>query len=263
MKARVPFSPLLANIIFASIILVMVAARVIPAYWDLPNRTTVLMLLGAYTLFFVIELAFRKNLRRFEPAYFIVQIGLVTALSLQRPFEDVSSALYLALVAQSSHVLKDKSSYVWWSIFGGMTAFTLILGSGWLEGIPLALYFLVAGFFVISFDLTYQAARREQEESERLLAELEQAHHKLEEQSSQSAELAAARERNRLARELHDSVSQVIFSITLNAQSARMLLERDPSKVSYLLDRLQALTSGVLEQLRSLISQLHPPSKSK
>jgi signal transduction histidine kinase len=62
-----------------------------------------------------------------------------------------------------------------------------------------------------------------------------------------------------LARELHDSVSQLIFSITLTSQAARLLLERDPARVPQQLDRLQEMTSSALGQLRSLIAQLRPP----
>jgi signal transduction histidine kinase len=91
-----------------------------------------------------------------------------------------------------------------------------------------------------------------------LLAELQQAHRELQENAAQAEELASARERNRLARELHDSVSQVIFGITLTSQSARLLLERDPARVPEQLDRLQEMTASTLGQLRSLIAQLRP-----
>jgi signal transduction histidine kinase len=91
-----------------------------------------------------------------------------------------------------------------------------------------------------------------------LLIDLQSAHQKLQEYASQAEELAAARERNRLARELHDSVSQVIFSVTLTSQAARLLLEQDPSQVPTQIERLQQMTFGALAQLRSLIAQLRP-----
>jgi two-component system NarL family sensor kinase len=74
--------------------------------------------------------------------------------------------------------------------------------------------------------------------------------------------LAAARERNHLARELHDSVGQMIFSITLTSQSARLLLERDPTRVPGEIQRLQEMTSNALNQLRSLIAELRPSQTS-
>jgi signal transduction histidine kinase len=93
-----------------------------------------------------------------------------------------------------------------------------------------------------------------------LLAELQQAHQKLQEYAEQADELATARERNRLARDLHDTVSQLIFSIILTARSARLLLDRDPARLPEQLDRLQEMTSNALSQLRSLIAKLRPPA---
>ena len=65
-------------------------------------------------------------------------------------------------------------------------------------------------------------------------------------------------ERNRLARELHDTVSQLIFSINLTTRSAQLLLKKEPARVADQLNRLQEMTADALAQLRSLISQLRP-----
>jgi signal transduction histidine kinase len=74
----------------------------------------------------------------------------------------------------------------------------------------------------------------------------------------QASELAAVDERNRLARDLHDSVTQTLFSITLTAESARAMYSRKPEKVEGQLDRLQNLARGALAEMRSLIFQLRP-----
>jgi signal transduction histidine kinase len=71
-------------------------------------------------------------------------------------------------------------------------------------------------------------------------------------------EISAARERNRVARELHDSVNQSIFSITLTAEAARTMLDRDPARVPPYLNQLQEMTTNALAQMRSLIGQLRP-----
>jgi signal transduction histidine kinase len=133
---------------------------------------------------------------------------------------------------------------------------------GWLEGLALVLLYLAVCAFLISYDFLYSRMQANQAESQRLLADLQTAHQKLQESAAQAEELAAARERNRLARELHDSVSQAIFSITLTSQSARLLLEREPARVPEQIDRLQAMTADALSQLRALIAQLRPPQNS-
>ena len=126
-------------------------------------------------------------------------------------------------------------------------------------GTGLSLVMLGGGTFLISYEMLYTQTQADEAESEVLLAKLQQAHQELQAHAAQAEELAAARERNRLARELHDSVSQVIFGTTLTSQAARLLLQRDPARVPEQLDHLQEMTGSALDQLRSLIAQLRPP----
>ena len=70
--------------------------------------------------------------------------------------------------------------------------------------------------------------------------------------------LSALAERQRLARDLHDSVSQVLFSISVSTEAARLLLTKEPGQVPERLDRLQELTGQALSQMRALISQWRP-----
>ena len=77
---------------------------------------------------------------------------------------------------------------------------------------------------------------------------------------AQAAELAASRERAHLAQELHDSVTQALFSMTITAGAARMLLERHAPGVGAKLDELSALSRDALAEMRSLIFELRPGS---
>jgi signal transduction histidine kinase len=74
-----------------------------------------------------------------------------------------------------------------------------------------------------------------------------------------SRELSALEERNRLALELHDVVSQKLFSLNLGAETALTLLERDPDAARVQLARIKELTREALDELRSLIFGLRPP----
>src|SRR6185369_8766632 len=73
-----------------------------------------------------------------------------------------------------------------------------------------------------------------------------------------SRELSIVEERNRLARELHDSVTQKLFGLTLTAEAATMI-DRDTTEAKAQLQRLQELTREAMEELRSLIFELRPP----
>ena len=75
----------------------------------------------------------------------------------------------------------------------------------------------------------------------------------------ESRELSIVAERNRLALDLHDSVSQKLFGLLLSAQAAELLLERDPAEAREQVSKLPALAREALDELRSLIFELRPP----
>jgi signal transduction histidine kinase len=72
-------------------------------------------------------------------------------------------------------------------------------------------------------------------------------------------ELSILSERNRLALELHDVVSQKLFSLMLTAEAASTQLQRDPAAAAVQLERLRELAREALDELRSLIMGLRPP----
>jgi signal transduction histidine kinase len=74
-----------------------------------------------------------------------------------------------------------------------------------------------------------------------------------------SRELSILEERNRLALELHDAVSQKLFSLVLTAEAAETLLGRDVDAARAQLERTRELGREALDELRSLILELRPP----
>jgi len=75
---------------------------------------------------------------------------------------------------------------------------------------------------------------------------------------AQAQELAALEERQKLARELHDSVSQALYGIALGLHTARIQLDRDPRKLPEWLDYLLSLAEAALDEMRALIFELRP-----
>ena len=79
----------------------------------------------------------------------------------------------------------------------------------------------------------------------------------------QAQQLAVLEERNRLARELHDSVSQALYGIVLGAQTARTFLDRNPQQSIEPLDYVLALSEAGLAEMRALIFELRPETLEK
>ncbi|MDQ2708219.1 MAG: histidine kinase [Actinomycetota bacterium] len=71
---------------------------------------------------------------------------------------------------------------------------------------------------------------------------------------------AGLEERQRLARELHDSVSQALYGIALGARTARSLAEHSPEKLAEPLDYVLSLADAGMTEMRSLIFALRPES---
>jgi signal transduction histidine kinase len=70
--------------------------------------------------------------------------------------------------------------------------------------------------------------------------------------------LAVLEERQRLARELHDSVTQLVFSMTLIAQSIAPAWRRDSAEGEWRVTRLLELGQSTLTEMRALLAELRP-----
>ena len=74
----------------------------------------------------------------------------------------------------------------------------------------------------------------------------------------QAGELASSQERAHLARELHDSVTQALFSMTLITRSTELLVDRDVAAAKEKLGSLRDLQREALAEMRALIFELRP-----
>jgi signal transduction histidine kinase/ligand-binding sensor domain-containing protein len=74
----------------------------------------------------------------------------------------------------------------------------------------------------------------------------------------QAQELAVVRERQRLARDLHDAVTQTLFSASLIAEVLPRIWERDPDEGQRRLAEVRELTRGALAEMRTLLLELRP-----
>jgi signal transduction histidine kinase len=125
-------------------------------------------------------------------------------------------------------------------------------------GVPIVARDRVIG----AFYLTEKVDGRRFEGGDRELIELLAAHAAIAITNARlyerSRELSILSERNRLALELHDVVSQKLFSLNLAAETATTLLERDPEQAAAQLRRVRELTRESLDELRALILGLRP-----
>ena len=120
-----------------------------------------------------------------------------------------------------------------------------------------------AGAIIGAFYLTEKESAAVFDDEDQALIELLAAHASIAITNArlyeQSRELTILSERNRLALELHDVVSQKLFSVMLTAEAATTQMDRDLVAARAQLERLRELAGEALEELRSLILGLRPP----
>ena len=75
-----------------------------------------------------------------------------------------------------------------------------------------------------------------------------------------SRELSVLDERNRLARELHDAMTQTLFSLRLTVEAAASLLPGDPARAGEELATARRLLDATFTELRELVFELRPPA---
>ena len=114
-----------------------------------------------------------------------------------------------------------------------------------------------------AFYLTEKADGRDFDDDDQQVIELLAAHAAIAITNArlheESLELSTVAERNRLALDLHDAVSQKLFALVLGAETAATLLEQDSPAAREQVVKLRTLAQEAHEELRSLVFQLRPP----
>jgi signal transduction histidine kinase len=118
------------------------------------------------------------------------------------------------------------------------------------------LVFLLALGFTLAVGQVLVREKASRTRSESLLAELEEAHQQLRLYAGQVEELATANERNRLAREIHDSLGHYLTIINVQLEKALSYRNRDPAEEEQAVRDAKRLASEALQDVRHSVSAL-------
>lgn len=192
-------------------------------------------------------------------AYLVLQTCLVGAMLVIPPLNDFGGTLFIPLSLQAVLFYQRRVGSLWIAAFSLVMAIILSRGGDKFPG-GLAMALLYGGLCFLSSSYAHLIRKAEDARrvNQRTFNELQAAHRAIQGFATQREELAAERERNRLARELHDSVTQTVFSMNLTVQSARILYERDIGQVAAQIDQLQELARIAMGEIQLLVAQLQP-----
>jgi signal transduction histidine kinase len=184
-------------------------------------------------------------------AYFGTQAIVLSMLLLLRSgASDAFNFLFYILTFHAAVVFTAQTAAAWTTIYFMIASAVVLLDRG-VDGL-FAVFFYLATFVICAIlGYTVQQTELTSERNQRLLDELKETQQKLQ-------ELAVVEERNRLARDLHDSVKQQVFAISMQLSAARTALsETDKSYQSVMEAERLAQQAGA--ELTTLISALRPP----
>jgi signal transduction histidine kinase len=190
----------------------------------------------------------------------IVQCVVVVVLLFLEPDFDYVTGFFVVLGYQAAVVFGGRARWLWVGATVLLIAGSLIAAWGLLRGLGFALTTMAFAVVFPGLAVASQEIEAARAESRTMVGELEETHQRLKKYAAEVEVLAALEERNRLARELHDSVSQAMFGIQLATRSAQIMRKKDPEAVRAQVERLQVLTQDALARMRGFISELRPKS---
>ena len=196
---------------------------------------------------------FRTGAYERNPAiYFGLQTVVLTLLvMLPSTANDAFNFLFYILTVHAAVVFTTRVAAFWTSLYFVIASAIVLLNRG-VTGLY-AVFFYFATFIVCAiFGHTVQQTELTSQQNQQLVDELRETQQKLQ-------ELAVLEERNRLARELHDSVKQQVFAISMQLSAARTALsETDPAYPPVVEAERLAQQAGT--ELTGLIHELRPPA---
>jgi signal transduction histidine kinase len=241
----------------------------ITASFDSITSSTVfsLLVLGTiYTLIGIYGYAYiaRHPAQPLFFAYFILQILLSGSIVTLGKAAGFNAMLMIPLAGQAVVLLPPRGVYA--TSIGIMLVYLSAVGL--YGGGPALLWnnlvtFLAALVFVVVFTQLTVEQEKGRHEVERLAQELEVANRQLREYAVQVEELAITRERNRLAREIHDGVGHYLTTVFMQIQAAEAILENDRPRAIDALEKAKDLTQSALTDVRRSVAALRFPIEKK
>ncbi len=221
--------------------------------WLLVIAGTVYILMGIYGF----DYCTKSGNQSLRIGYFAFQIGTGALLIYLGKGTGFNSVVLLPLAGQAVILLPNNlTNLTNLSIllaFVSSIAFSNGTWSAVWSDLPL---FLVGQALIVVFTQTTVEEKRSRAEVERLAKELKTANQQLREYALKVEELAISKERNRLAREIHDGLGHYLTTIHMQLQAARAVMPKDPERTQEAMETAQRLTEKALVDVRNSVAAL-------
>jgi signal transduction histidine kinase len=241
---------------------VLVAAGVVGLRFNTPTSVTlrwlVVILLAAIAM---IQLRMPKG---GSPGWKIhLHLGahgsLVAALMFIQPGWTMYPVLYITPITWAILALPLRQGVYWIAAFTVATATSFAVGIDLGEGLVALFLYGVLYAFIGAFAGALARADATRRESQALLAELQSAHEQLQEYALRTEEMAVVEERNRLAREMHDTLGHRLTVASVQLEAAQRLFPTDSERAAGLIGTVREQVREALSELRATVATLRSP----
>jgi len=188
--------------------------------------------------------------------YFVVQCALLTAMIFCSPVRGIFGIIVLPVMSQAVFDLRPRNAVLVGVYLFAMSISVFVVAYGWQAGREAAISYLTAFAFTIVFTIITKRALDAREREEKLRQEVEAANAKLRAQAVQTEELATTRERNRVAREIHDGVGHYLTVVKTQLDAAAALMPTQPDKAREAVIKAAKLTGEALDDVRRSVGAL-------
>jgi len=244
----------------ATLLLASILLRALLTYRGTSHLAPALAVLGVWLGAYLAEPMVTRRWPTTISGFMLLQSALVLLLmtGLFLPTEDFFALLFAVLSMRVMQRVPARRGGVWIAVFSIAMSAALVKVLGVAQAIGFALIHTAVNVFMGFYALATRRADEARTRNHDLAREIEQANLVLRDDAAQREQLAIARSRQHLARDLHDSVTQTVFSMSLATETALLLVDRDPAQVAAQLDHLNQLAQSALAQMQALINELRP-----
>ncbi len=188
--------------------------------------------------------------------YYVLQCAILTAMVVLSPLRGFFGMIVLPLASQSIFDLRPRYATVICLYLFALNVAVWGIPFGWAAAGEAVLNYSAGFAFTILFTIITRQALVAREKSETLRRELATANEKLTAYAAQAEELATTRERNRLAREIHDGVGHYLTVIKTQLDATAAILASHPDQARATLEKSARLTAEALDDVRRSVGAL-------
>ncbi len=201
---------------------------------------------------------FWQNVRN-ATLYLLLESLICAGLFMTGPNSFAAPVLFFVLSSKAMMMVPARTGLLWIAAFGVITYGFLALRMGPLPGLVTLLPYIGGYVFFGAFGKNAQDAEEARNNAQRLLGELQVTHAQLREKSEQVEQLAISDERNRLSRELHDSLGHRLTVAVVQLEGAQRLVPTDPERAGRMIGTVREQMKEALADLRRTLQALRSP----